>query len=125
MRDEYSSEVDPAGLVLSRGAKGATLWTWAGLRANATFLAGVGLPVENLTNESVGLPGDVSARELRGGDMGTAVPYVDPRQIEALKFSVALPPELARTTLAERFADRDGARAVHVSELISQGRDWG
>lgn len=112
MRDEHLSEVDPAGLVLSRGVKGATLWTWAGLRANATFLAGAGLPVGDVTNESVGLPGDVLAGELRRGDMSSALPYVDPRQIDALKFSVALPAELARATLAERFADPGGAAQI-------------
>lgn len=123
MRDEYLSEVDPAGLVLSRGVTGSTLWTWAGLRANATFLAGVGLPVDNVTNEGVGLPADVSAKELRRGDMVRAVPYVDPRQIEALKFSVALPLDLARATLAERFADRDGAEVVQRSALVGRGAE--
>lgn len=121
-RDEHLGHVDSAGIVLARGGTNMMLWTWAGLRANATFVAGVGLSGQGITNEYVELPPDTTAADIRHGDVSTALPDVDPRQIDALKFSVALPTEMARATLAERFADRAGAGMI-VNSVLVNGRD--
>jgi len=53
-----------------------------------------------------------SIRGLRDEDLDGAAPYVPVEMVETLKFSAALPPEMAARTLAERFADRAGARAT-------------
>jgi ATP-dependent Lhr-like helicase len=45
------------------------------------------------------------------------LPDVDQRAVKGLKFGEALPPRLAQATLATRFADLEGARAV-LEELI-------
>lgn len=114
----HESEVSSDGMVLHRGTDRDRLWTWAGLRANATYIAGAELDADEIDNESIALPAGLPVERLRQGDMSTAVPWVDPRQVNALKFSVALPEETARATLAARMADRQGAREVQHEPVV-------
>jgi ATP-dependent Lhr-like helicase len=112
LRAERAEEVSDNGLVLRRRpAGGSRLWTWAGLRANATLLAGLGLDVTDAENESVLLPNGLGPSEIRSADPG-AVPRLEAEAITALKFSAALPVDLAARTLGERLADPDGAASV-------------
>ena len=109
LREERAKEVDNNGLVLRhRGAGGARLWTWAGLKANATLLAGLRLNASGVENESVLLPEGVTGDDIKAADSDT-VPRVDEEAISGLKFSVALPSDLAIKTLGERLADPRGA----------------
>ncbi|MCH5644435.1 DEAD/DEAH box helicase [Gordonia sp. ABSL49_1] len=109
LREERAIEVSNSGLVLeSRSAGGSRFWTWAGLKANATLLAGLGLDVSGVENESVRLPDGIKARAIRTAD-SEAFPIVDEEAISGLKFSVALPPDLAAKTLGERLGDPTGA----------------
>lgn len=118
LREERSAEVDDDGLVLRpRGAGGSRLWTWAGLKANATLLAGLGICANGVENESVVLPAGVTADDVRGAD-SNAVPRVDEGAISGLKFSVALPSDLAFKTLGERLADLLGAREVAQARIV-------
>lgn len=118
LREERATEVSTRGMVLhQRGAGGMRLWTWAGLKANATLLAGLGLDASGVENESVLLP-----EGTRGGDIKVAdphaVPRVDEEAITGLKFSVALPPGLAARTMGERLADPRGAQATAQTPTV-------
>ena len=119
IRDDMATSVDAAGLVFSRGAKGVTLWTWAGLRANETFLSALGYPdgaaADNL---SIRLPPATSIEDIRTAAVATALPVISPEAVEGLKFSAALPPGLASATLAERFVDRLGAADIVAQPII-------
>lgn len=118
LREERSAEVDNEGLVLRpRGAGGARLWTWAGLKANATLLAGLGLDSSGVENESIVLPEGVACDDVKTADPG-AVPLVDDEAISALKFSVALPRDIAVKTLGERLADPRGAGEVAQARIV-------
>jgi ATP-dependent Lhr-like helicase len=123
LREERATEVDNNGLVLRPSvAGGARLWTWAGLKANATLLAGLGLSASGVENESVVLPEGVTLDDIKAAD-SDAVPRVDDEAISGLKFSVALPSDLAVKTLGERLADPRGARATARARIV-QYRAW-
>ncbi|PRC42709.1 hypothetical protein C6A85_000000109085 [Mycobacterium sp. ITM-2017-0098] len=118
LREERASEVDNNGLVLRpRGAGGARLWTWAGLKANATLLAGLGIGANEVENESVVLPEGITADDIKAADINS-VPRVDDEAISALKFSVALPPDLAIRTVGERLADPGGAGETARARIV-------
>ena len=118
LRADRGDEVSKDGLVLRhRPAGGSRFWTWAGLRANATLLAGLGLDVADAENESVLLPEGFGPSEIRSADLG-AVPQLDAEAITALKFAAALPPELAARTLGERLANPDGAASVVQTPVV-------
>ena len=119
LREELAGTVDSDGLVLIEGAAETVLWTWAGLRANETLLAALG-PVGEVSadNVAVRLPLGVGVAEVRAADVANALPLVSPQAVEGLKFSAALPADLATATLAERFADRSGAADVVGSKLV-------
>ncbi len=114
LRGDHSNEVSPRGLVVWRGAESQRIWTWAGLKANATLLAGLGQRAKGVENDFVDLPLDL---DLRDSD-STAVPDPGPEAMAGLKFAVALPPELAARTLGERLADQTGALESLDRQLI-------
>jgi ATP-dependent Lhr-like helicase len=118
LREERSTEVDNNGVVLRpRGAGGARLWTWAGLKANATLLAGLGLGASGVENESILLPEGLTVDDIKAADTD-AVPRVDEEAISGLKFSVALPLDLAVRTLGERLADPRGAVETARARIV-------
>lgn len=125
LRAERSTEVSSNGLVLQpRGMGGTRLWSWAGLKANATLLAGLGLEASGVENESVRLPDGITGIDIKAADP-EAVPVVDEEAISGLKFSAALPPELAAKTLGERLADPCGASTFAqgaVVHVLNQSR---
>ncbi|MGD9620619.1 MAG: DEAD/DEAH box helicase [Mycolicibacterium sp.] len=118
LREERAMEVSDSGLVLHpRGAGGTRLWTWAGLKANATLLAGLGLDASGVENESVLLPEGITADDVKAAD-SDAVPRVDDDAISGLKFSVALPSDLAIRTVGERLADPRGAKETAQARIV-------
>ncbi|TCC18661.1 DEAD/DEAH box helicase [Kribbella sindirgiensis] len=118
LRAERAAEVTRDGLVLQPRPSGDwRLWTWAGLKANATLLAGLGLDATEIENESVILPAGVGASAVASADVNV-VPQLSAEAITALKFSAALPPDLATRTLGERLADPEGAAMVKQRSLI-------
>jgi ATP-dependent Lhr-like helicase len=118
LREERSTEVDHNGLVLRpRSAGGARLWTWAGMKANATLLAGLDLGARGVENESVVLPEGITGDDVKAAD-ADAVPRVDEEAISGLKFSVALPSNLAVRTLGERLADPRGAGETARARIV-------
>ena len=118
LREERATEVKDNYLVLHpRGTGGTRLWTWAGLKANATLLAGLGLDASGVENESVLLPEDITGDDVKSAD-SDAVPRVDEEAISGLKFSVALPSDLAFKTLGERLADPRGAGETARARIV-------
>lgn len=121
LREELADVVDAGGIVrLDKGA-GTELWTWAGWKANETLIAALGA---DATSDNYRIvfenAEDALAPRLRDVDVHAARPAVSPEAVAGLKFSAALPPELAAATLAERNADADGARAITTSRLIAR-----
>lgn len=123
VRDERAADVDPAGLVLQRQGDEQVWWTFAGTRANATLAAAL---------EQRGVTARVTAEGIStavcdapvfrdaGRDLeeGSVRADVDQAAVEGLKFSAALPLELAIDTLAERGSDVPRARATASESLV-------
>lgn len=107
VRDTHSDEVRSRGLVVWPGDDSQRVWTWAGLKTNATLLAGLDLDARGVDNDYVDLPIDA---KITDADV-SAVPNPGLDAVAGLKFSAALPPQLATRTLGERLADPTGARA--------------
>lgn len=108
VREDHADEVSSRGLVVWSRDDVQRVWTWAGLKANATLLAGLGLEASAVENDYVDLPVAVDIAQAKLD----AVPNLDDEAISGLKFSVALPPSLARRTLGERLCDQRGAGAT-------------
>ncbi|MFD4316463.1 DEAD/DEAH box helicase [Streptomyces sp. NPDC058548] len=127
--DSAPHEVHPAGTLLVRDADATRWWTWAGYRANATLTASLGNladPVQRPTDTHVRLRQDLRLDDWKAARAelpnSLTLPTVDPRAVRGLKFSAALPPRLATSTLAARLADFDGALAA-ACELVRV--EWG
>lgn len=52
--------------------------------------------------------------------MDGAVPDLPEEEVAALKFAVALPADVARAAVAERFAERPGARAAMSLPIVNE-----
>jgi ATP-dependent helicase Lhr and Lhr-like helicase len=122
IRAEYSW-VTPDGTVVVRDSEGGGLWwTFAGSLANgaiASYLRERGVRVRSADNLSIGLESDEDAGRLR--EVVRAAPPdeiaeirspVSQDAIDGLKFTVCLPPEVARHVLEVRLTDGAGIRAV-------------
>jgi ATP-dependent Lhr-like helicase len=121
LRHTYAGVVAADGTVVRRSADGDLhWWTWAGAAANRTLhasLSGIVDPRQRI--------GDQVLRLRRGGDLRAAFatlvsgqaeplrnPSPDVSAVRGLKFSAALPAELAVMTVAERLGNLDGASQV-------------
>jgi len=116
LRSDAIGRVHGGGLVISRGEDDLRWWTWAGYRANATLkatLGGVADEAQRADDLSIRLRSDLRPSTWR--DVVDAVrdrlclPEVDEKALAGLKFSDALPRQLAVATLAARLADLDHA----------------
>lgn len=108
-------QVVEVGLVLDRGEKSSVLWAFGGLKAHATLLAALPDEVaESATadNETIRFGAGVDVDVLDGVSVEGVLPEIAPQAVEGLKFSAALPVTLAAATIAARFVDEEGARAV-------------
>lgn len=123
LRAQRSSDVDADNLVIRRDDQGDwRWWTWAGAAANRT-LAAWGhhfiSPRQRIGSESVRLQRDLSVSDIRHGlaamralEAPRPQPAVDVRAVSGLKFSVALPKELAVQTISARIGNLAKATAV-------------
>jgi len=119
VRNEWSERIDSAGLVLTRGERELVLWSLAGLRAHETLAAALPPDFEaRSTNESMRFTPAFDLAEFRATALIGVLPFVAPEAVSGLKFSAALPVELARATLAERFVDTGGASEVSESPIV-------
>jgi ATP-dependent Lhr-like helicase len=108
---------EPFHTYLVREAEDLSWWTFAGFAANsalADVLADLVVPDAPVGDLALRMRGEVDPRQLHAAldrereRLSTAAPAVDDQAIENLKFSAAVPPELARETVSERLVDRDG-----------------
>ncbi len=120
IRADRRNIVDPDGNVIARTASGdVRWWTFAGFRANATLaatLSNVVDPLQRFDDHHIRLRDDLT-HDMRRENMADAagrlcLPHVDEEALAGLKFSDALPKELAVATLSARLYDPDGATAV-------------
>jgi ATP-dependent helicase Lhr and Lhr-like helicase len=118
VRETKAGQVARNGLVVKRSGQDVRIWTWAGLKANETLRAGLGGAEGSSYNEMMVLRGVGDLGPLNEISFDDVVPHVPAELVETLKFSAALPPQTATRTLAERFADRAGARAVSNARRV-------
>ncbi|MFF0035219.1 DEAD/DEAH box helicase [Streptomyces mirabilis] len=120
VREDGAELVWGGGNVIMRGGRDTNVrwWTWAGYRANATLaatLTTIADPLQRPTDTYVRLREDVTPDEWRKAATEAlehlCLPVVNPRALDGLKFSAALPTRLAEATLAARLADLHGAAA--------------
>lgn len=136
LRQEYTNFVDTSANTLAVYGNRPNLWTWAGARANAVLSAAISsvdpsLLGENIVfdNNRIGLRGDASpgwihqvfneARIQFGDSLERVVPEVEEKALRELKFHEMLPPDLARHTLAIRYADHVAAQKVVTRPISS------
>ena len=120
VREEMADVVDASGLVMVDREDRREHWTWAGLRANETLAAALGPgTVIGTDNRRVLLEPQVTREQIRTAPLETSVPAISAEAVDGLKFSAALPPEMARGTLAERFVDRELWHQEKISLLES------
>lgn len=121
VRADLGGTVDESGLVLAHDNGQSTLWTWAGQHANDTLAAALNEPDGvSSDNVSIRLPRGLRVEDLRtaAAQVETALPFVTEEAVDGLKFSAALPRDLARATLAERNVDRPHAQKVIESRIV-------
>ena len=121
LREHHESSVCGGRTVLQRSSTGELLWwTWAGTAVNRTLHASLPSMMaarQRIGDRAVQMRSDREPREvadaLRDVDPADITdPPVDAGALTGLKFASALPLELARATLASRFADRLSAARV-------------
>jgi len=120
IQTELSTYADVNRLVLQRTPKGDwRWWTWGGMKVNRTLMAWLPTlvdPTQRLNETWLRLHGDLTMQEITD-ELTAARASVDPRPLPAvdaealrgLKFSEALPRDLANETLARRMIDAPGA----------------
>ncbi|WP_435173661.1 DEAD/DEAH box helicase [Gordonia hongkongensis] len=121
-RAQRSGDVHKGALVVERDPRGDwRWWTWAGVKANRTLAAWARdlIPArQRIGAESIRLHPDLSIDDIKRGLAGARsssdrpAPAVDRGAISGLKFSAALPEDLARRTLASRMMDAEHGRGV-------------
>lgn len=123
VRTERAADVDPDGIVIERGRDMDLWWTFAGTRANTSLSAA-------LAASGVQARPSAESVSLRNGDLAVlrsleptledarTQPSVDETALDGLKFSAALPINLARRTLAERSTDSERAAVVCRSPVV-------
>ena len=118
-RAERQATVDPDGMVLQHGKDGSMLWTFAGDQANRSLAAALEEVGHEVTSDPfvVSVDGHLGVSELRGCEeqllsVNPPAPTISQDVLDGLKFSVALPLDLARETLIRRMTDPITAASV-------------
>ncbi|WP_211244530.1 DEAD/DEAH box helicase [Actinospica robiniae] len=137
-REKGSTLVHPDGLIIDVGDRATRVrwWTWAGHRANLTLAASLteaGGPgwssAPAVSDRWIAIPRELTFAEWKevsaiARNRPLRAPAPDPNALQGLKFSEALPKQLAERVLATRLADYEGARHVFsVPTHWHAGRD--
>ncbi|MCK9795945.1 DEAD/DEAH box helicase [Isoptericola sp. 4D.3] len=122
VRETRADQVSADKLVVERSGYDHNLWTWAGLKANETLRAALGGAEGQSYNDIMVLRGVRALDRPTDIELDDVLPRVPVEMVESLKFSAALPEQVAIKTLAERFADRRGAEGV-LAENGGLGKD--
>lgn len=123
LRFAYSETVMAGDLVARMPDDSAgRWWTWAGTAANRTLQASLPSVIDHrqrIDEKSVRLLPGVTVQEFSAAIAAAewSDPAVDANALRGLKFSAALPPELATQTLAARLSDVRHAQAVAAEQL--------
>lgn len=119
LRITYADQVVGGGTVIQRSSdQSLHWWTWAGAAANRTLhasLGGIVDPRQRINDRALRLKSgeDLRAVSAKLTEISSlARPEADAHAIRGLKFSTALPAELAAATAAERLSDFVGANKV-------------
>lgn len=127
LREHHADNVSSAGTLVREDSAGELRWwTWAGSAANRTLhasLPDILDPQQGINDRSLRLQQHVSRAELLYALSHAQLhtPAVNEAAVTGLKFSAALPHELAVDTIATRLADAEHAHRV-VDEPVSFGR---
>lgn len=122
LRDERTMHVAAGGLVVQRLGGEQVWWTFGGSRANATLAAGLDrMGIEARTTAAGIATEEVDVALLREAghriQRDSVMACVDEDAVEGMKFSAALPRELAVNTLAERGSDLRRAVAIAAESV--------
>ncbi|WP_034239494.1 DEAD/DEAH box helicase [Saccharomonospora iraqiensis] len=118
LRDTHADHVDPERLLLRETDSGELRWwTWAGSAVNRTLHASLPEiidPRQRINDRSLRLLPDLTSSAISAALNEPTIrnPTVNAGAVSGLKFSAALPPELAADTLATRLGDQPHARHV-------------
>ncbi|MBW9208623.1 hypothetical protein KV100_03075 [Mumia sp. zg.B21] len=107
----------PRGVVHRTGAD-VQLWSWAGLKANETLRAALGNPDGKSYNDVMVIRGLDDTAAISRTTVADAVASIPEQMAQDLKFSVALPHDVAVRILGERFTDTAGAEDVAGRRLV-------
>ncbi|MFV9456946.1 DEAD/DEAH box helicase [Rhodococcus sp. NM-2] len=124
LRASYADAVDANRLVLALPSESAgRWWTWAGTAANRSLqasLPGLVDPRQRFDEQSLRLLPGVTVAEVSNALASPEwrPPEVNRNAVTGLKFSAALPPGLAESTLAERLGDLVHAKIVSAETRI-------
>ncbi|ORA76141.1 ATP-dependent helicase [Mycolicibacter kumamotonensis] len=128
LRASYRDNVAPDRLIVRLPDDSAgRWWTWAGTAANRTLqasLPGVVDPRQRIDEKSIRLLPGVTVSEFSDALVSARWqdPDVDVNALRGLKFSAALPKELAMHTLGARLGDEAHARdVVDAKRSIAKG----
>jgi len=123
IRSDLAAVADHERSVLDRTPRGDwRWWTWAGTRVNRTltaWLPDLVDPTQRVGDLWLRLHPDLTARVIRDrlaaawdSDEPRPLPAVDPDALRGLKFSEALPADLAADSAARRLVDAEHATDV-------------
>ncbi|MBY6413360.1 DEAD/DEAH box helicase [Rhodococcus sp. BP-252] len=124
LRTSYADAVDADRLVLALPSESAgRWWTWAGTAANRSLqasLPGLVDPRQRFDEQSLRLLPGVTVAEVSNALASPEwrPPEVNRNAVTGLKFSAALPPGLAESTVAERLGDLAHAKTVSAETRI-------
>ncbi|KXF57182.1 ATP-dependent helicase [Rhodococcus sp. SC4] len=127
IRDARAETVADGAFIIARDQREDwRWWTWAGAKANRTLGAWIPsliVPRQMSRADSIRLHRDLTVAEIREGlaaartaHADRPLPAVDNGALRGLKFSAALPEDLARRTLAARLVNEGGAQ-IALSEV--------
>jgi len=128
IRAARSAQVSAGRLIVARDELGNwRWWTWAGAAANRTLAAWadqIVVPRQRIGPESLRLQRHLGVADIQEGFAAALarphprpLPVVDPAAVRGLKFSVALPADLAVATIAARSGDPVAAETVLGEQL--------
>lgn len=118
LRERRAEQVVNSGLVVERTGSDVHLWSWAGLKANETLRAALGDPEGRSYNDVMVIRGLDDTAAISRAAVDDSVPAIPVEMAQELKFSAALPPDVAVRILAERFTDTAGAADVTRKRLV-------
>lgn len=133
LRTSYAEVAHPEATVLARDGDDVRWWTWCGYRANLTIaasLAAVSDVIDDRTQpndrwirlRAHATPSSVATAKAAAVDAELRPPATDVRAVRGLKFSAALPDDVAHAVVAARLAEFDAADTVLREPTQSSSR---